>query len=533
MMDTLQFPARLKKSIAESFNFRQALKRLEAGKAETPRSWVYEDRKPEWILDTWSKQLVTGCKKRDLAYISDWDLSKSDKFAPQGQVAPFNERSETLKEYWAHLDSYKVFDSVEWKKAISMAVRELGFNRTGVRATVDAVIKRGIKEDKYNTSSGDPLFMKRRNPIAQRQAREAAQNGTWKQYYPTLGSRASMGKTGSEARWIFMFPMSVNLVEQSFQQPLQDYIRSRLDKNVSVKFFAPWEGYDKVQEFLSEYGPQKLVKFGCDYSKMDQHFNMHHADQCFLVIREYFKPSEWKDLYESIHYTFNCDVIAPHYLIKGPHAMPSGSGWTNFLETIFNFILKFYFQIKFGIKIVFAMGIGDDQLWFIDYKGDLEKLTDFIVQQFISVGLDANPEKQEVSLSMAAFLQRRSWSEWSPNGLQYAGVYPTIRALTSEVYPEFYHNEKEWDKKTFALRCLMIMENCVNHPCFKEFCIFIAKGNDNIIEFAKMSDAEILLVQHASKKIANFIPTYNQEKQNVNITHFESLRIVREYAMKS
>nr|AVX53296.1 RNA-dependent RNA polymerase [Marmot picobirnavirus] len=533
-MHTKQFPARLKESIADSFNFQQALKRLKFGKAETPRSWVYEHKDASWILDTWSKQCQAICEEKDLNFISDWDLSKSDKFASQGQVAPFLERSSTLSEYWKHLSPSKVFNTSEWNKAISYAVRSLGFNQSGMPRSVDAVIARGLDDDKYNTSSGDPLFIKRKKPEAIIQAKIAALNGSWKNFYPVLGSRASMGKTGTEARWIFMFPMSVNVVEQTFQQPLQDYIRNHMKKSTTkLKFFVPWDGYDEVQKIISQVAPKSAIKFGCDYSKMDQHFNFSHALQCFKVIKQYFAPKYWNDLYESIYYTFHCDVVAPDYLISGPHAMPSGSGWTNFLETIFNYILIFYLQIKYHIRIDQAMGIGDDQLWFLSYpERALESLTKFIVKQFESVHLAANAEKQEVSINMASFLQRRSYALWAPHGLQYAGVYPTIRALTSEVYPEFYHNEKEWSKKTFALRCLMILENCVNHPAFKEFCIFIALGNDNILEFAKLPDAEILLTRHAAKKIANFIPTYNQAKLDENPTKFESLKIIREYAMK-
>jgi hypothetical protein len=526
-MKTKEFPARLKESIAESSNFEQALARLEKGKSETPRSWVYENKSPKWILNTWSKRLLRLKADKDLGMIAEWDLSKSDKFAPQGEVAPFADRQETLSEYWAHLSSSEVFNTKEWRDALHLSIKQLGFNKTGNPAHVDAVIARGLGEDKYNTSSGDPLFIKRKKPEAISQARQAVLDGTWNQFYPVLGSRASMGKTGAKARWIFMFPMAVNLNEQRFQQPLQDYIRNRTGKK--DVFFAPWDGYEKVQDVLSANGNKYVIKFGCDYSKMDQHFNFSHAVQCFEVIKHYFHPQYWTDLYQSIYYTFYCDVVAPHYLIEGPHAMPSGSGWTNFLETVFNYILVNYLRIKYHLKVDVAMGIGDDQLWFMNYSADhIDKLTRFIVDQFNSVGLEANPEKQEVSSYIASFLQRRSYANWSPKGIKYAGVYPTIRALTSEIYPEFYHNEKDWTKKTFALRCLMILENCKNHPLFKEFCLFIAEGNQNIIDFAKLPDAEILLTRHTAKKIANFVPTYNQEKVDVNPTKFESLRIIRE-----
>ena len=361
-----------------------------------------------------------------------------------------------------------------------------------------------------------------------KQAKEAATDGSWKNFYPVLGSRASMGKIGASARWIFMFPMSVNIVEQTYQQPLQDYITDKIHR---LEFFAPWKGYDYVQRVISKKGPLNSLYFGCDYSKMDQHFNLYHALECYDVIKCYFKPQYWPGLKESIEYTFNCDVVGPDGLISGPHAMPSGSGWTNFLETVFNFIVKIYLDLKyhlFSSPVASAMGIGDDQIYMFPVYYNIEPLTKLIVSVFVALGLEANVEKQEVSHSIISFLQRRSFDFWSPYGIQYAGVYPTFRALTSLVYPEFYHNEKIWNTRTFALRCLMILENCVNHPLFEEFCKFIADGNSNIKEFATLPDAEILLTRHMAKKIANFIPTYNQEKANSDPIKFESLKIIRQ-----
>ena len=108
-MTTKQFPERLQADIAASQNFSQALKRLRDGKSATPRSWVWEDKDPEWITDTWAKRLQKLGEDKDLKAISEWDLSKIDKFSPQGEVAPFAGRQETLSEYWAHLEKSSLF----------------------------------------------------------------------------------------------------------------------------------------------------------------------------------------------------------------------------------------------------------------------------------------------------------------------------------------------------------------------------------------------------------------------------------------
>nr|UAW00442.1 MAG: RNA-dependent RNA polymerase [Porcine picobirnavirus] len=524
-MKIKSFSQELQTRIDRSEGYQRALATLLNGKEATRRSWVYEKVDPAEVLSSWMERLTQLESDEDLKLIAEWDLGKASKFGPQGEVAPFSERQETLKEYWEHLSCPTIFSTPLWEKAIKATILDLGFNQSGSPVSYDRVVDRGLGENKYTTSSCDPLFQRRKLPSSIAQAVQAATDGTWKKYYPVLGSRATMGKVGKEARWIFMFPFSVNLVEQSFQQPLQDYIRSK-----RVEFFTPWEGWESVQKVISSKSSH-LLKFGCDYTKMDQHFNYWHAEQCYHVIKHFFHPKYWDRLHESIEYTFNCDIVAAEYLIEGPHAMPSGSGWTNFLETMFNFILLHYLEMKFHLKFEGAMGIGDDQLYFIDYEGDVDGLTELIVRTFNECGLDSQSQKQEVHYTHTTFLQRSIWATWNgvDDSTPWAGVYPTVRALTSEIYPEMYHNDDDWDAETFALRCLMIMENCNQHPLFKEFCIFIAEGNSNIKDYVLSGPENWKKVVQRARGIRNFIPTYNQAVSNMDCGTMASIRVLEAY----
>jgi len=519
-----EFPTRVKHSIAASDAYASALKRMKSGTKPTSRSWVYEKIKdPDLILTKWQSTLSSLSSDGDLKSLSAWDLSKSDKYGPQGGTAPFDERHETLLEYWSHLREPEVFSTREWKIAISNTVKRFKFNGSGAPLPAREVIARGMFEDKYNTSSGDPLFLKRKSSEAQEQALSAEADGTWKNFYPVLGSRATMGKTGDKARWIFMFPFAVNLHEQRFQMPLQDYLRK-----ISDHFFLPWEGIEYVQRHVSAQSSE-LLKFGADYSKMDQHFNYYHALQVYEVIKMFFQPQYRDQLLESLHYTFHCDVVSCEGMLKGPHAMPSGSGWTNFLETVFNVLLIEYLHVvASNVHIVTAMGIGDDQLWFIDYANkNFDPLTEFIVSIFEKCGLEANAEKQEVGYETTVFLQRRFSTTWNVGHVKCAGVYPTIRALTSEIFPERWHQKKDgWDSKLFALRCLMILENTMYHPLFAKFCKFIADGNDNIWEFVTAKPAVHAAAVKQAKSISGFLPTYNQANLKTKVLDLASYRVL-------
>lgn len=530
MVNFKQFPAEIQEVASSNNGLKQALKRLEDGTPNTPRSWFYESKSPDWILSTVSDKLRAS---KDPFGISDWDLSKSDKFRPQGGSAPFAERQDSFSEYFAHLVSPSIVKDPLWAKAKKLAIQRLKFNGAGTPTTSKAVVDRGMAEDKYGTSSCWKDYLKRKNPIAQEHAIQDCVNGKClDEHQPcTLGTRATMGKTGVDARNIFMAAMAVNVFGQRFQQPLQDYIRS-----LNMDFFLPWEGQDAVQAAISKYWTSQNLKFGADYTKMDQHFNLFHGMEVYDVIKFYFRKEFWSELKETIEYVFSVPIITNLGYVDQAHAMPSGSEWTNFLETLWNYIFCIYLEIKYHLHFVLRMGIGDDQLWMLDGKWNAKAIrwiTDVVIKEFEYAGLPGNPDKQEVSCTETGFLQRHYCEGYNgPNGdIHVAGVYSLIRNVTSQVFPERYHNESEWDSDMFALRVVMIAENCCYHPEFKWYVQeFIAKANPNILEWVRKSDHELSETQEKAKNIANFMPTYNQEKMGMSITTFQTVKLLRAVA---
>nr|AQS16638.1 RNA-dependent RNA polymerase [Picobirnavirus sp.] len=502
-----------------------ALKRLETGSQPTPRSWFYETKKdPEDVLEPVIRKLSS---MQDLKVISEWDLSKESKYGPQGGAAPLSERLESFNEYFEHLSRPLILQDPSWQRAKKRAIRELKLNGSGVPLSVKAVLERGIGDNKYNTNSGYPLFLKRKNPVALKEAMSDARIAIQDQFPCTLGSRATMGKTGKDARNIFMAAMAVNVSGQCYQMKLQDYLRS-----LHLSFFLPWEGWDHVQKEISAQWDGTL-KFGADYTKMDQHFNVYHGLEVYDVIKYYFKKAYWENLKQTIIYVFHVPILTNLGYVDQEHAMPSGSEWTNFLETVWNYIFTLYLEEKYHLSFQSKMGIGDDQLWFI--RGEwtqsrIDKLISLVISEFEAAGLPGNPEKQEVSMTKTGFLQRLCSSEWDgvDGKTRAAGVYSLVRNVTSQVFPERYHNERDWNADMFALRCIMIAENANQHPLFKWYILeYLAKANSNILEFVRKRDKEILNTQKHAKNIAGFLPTYNQEKADQSILDFEAFKLLR------
>nr|QXV86726.1 MAG: RNA-dependent RNA-polymerase [Picobirnavirus sp.] len=523
-----QFSAELDDLRCHNNSFRQSLNRLEHGSASTPRTWFYETKSPEWILETLQNRL-DGMK--DLRNIADWDLGKSPKFAYQGRSAPLVDRLDLLDEYFEHLSSPLLIKDPIWKKAKLEAIRRLKFNESGSPYTSEQVVARGLKENKLNTSSGFPLWRKRNSGEAIAEAIADESIAIKKRFPYVLGVRASMGKIGTEARSIFMAPMALNVHGQRFLYPVQDYIRS-----LNMDFFAPWEGWDEQQTLISNLWTTDVLKFGTDYSKMDQHFNKYHAAEVYDVVKHFFSKKWWNELEQSIQYIFVAPIITNLGLIDQEHSMPSGSEWTNFLETVWDYIQTIYLELKYHLKFRMRSGIGDDQLLLVEgitTKRGRQWLLDTIIEVFEAGGTPGNKDKQEEGFNDTTFLQRYLSNDWRGYDGQHraTGVYSLIRNATSQVFPEFYHNEDAWGWEQFALRAIQIGENTWGHPEFHWYVSeFMARANENILRFVRQTDSKIREDVKNSRKIANFLPTYNQAKIDKPIFEYEVFKLLREIA---
>nr|UZS00518.1 RNA-dependent RNA polymerase [Marmot picobirnavirus] len=320
--------------------------------------------------------------------------------------------------------------------------------------------------DTLESNSGWPDFARRNLPKVTNAAITAAENGDWKRYPAIALFRTYNGKT----RLVWMYPMSVNLVEGSFFQPLQSGLIRGGDP-----FFAPWTGFDRVRLLISEAYEAGKYLAATDFSSTDAHFTGVTSQQVTEVMQSLFQDKYSKALEESIQRMHTIPlIIGPETKMVGPHGVSSGSNWTNFIETIFDLELSKYVSIATENQWKGLYAIGDDMCWISDRYDDAfaEQAEAFGKQvgQDIQAGKSTNKPDEVKTLQR---LFQRGYRR--PDGLLRA-VYPTIRALKSSVYPERFHRSKDWSSDMFCARQYMILENCVDHPLFREFVEFVVHG---------------------------------------------------------
>lgn len=523
------------------------LTNLSRGRNMTPRSWEYEREDAQKVLERWIPIMKDANSKHPLGEeFSKFDLKQVEKFGPQGGIPPIDS-----KECWDVIEplytSSKYDDPLalqEWfPKAHEFGKAVFGSHaKRGTPLSFERVVDGMQRRDTLSTNSGFPRFTRRRT-VSHEEIEDARSLAAYR-YPAVVLLRYYYGKL----RPVWMFPMSTNLIEASYQVPIQNWISLAATKPDPPKpdsYTSPWVGFNEVKEVLTQQWGSAQPILGGDTTKMDAHMRPAQLRLVYEIVKWYFQEQYWEGLERSLMYVTEIDLLwsktgGEITVIQGVHGLASGSCWTQLSETVLQMFMAY-------VKAVRGQGIGDDFYWLSDMSADE------LVEHLASFGLPANPAKQSVGTDSLTFLQRYYHQDFfSREDERVLGAYyPTIRALGSILYPEKFHSPKLWNSDMFCLRNYMIMENCVDDPCFPEFVKFVANGQKDMIPFAKKivaarpdmvvrlydgkgrADGHITIggatnkasdaVYRHARLLPGLWPSYNQEKQQWPLDRFESI----------
>nr|QXV86680.1 MAG: RNA-dependent RNA-polymerase [Picobirnavirus sp.] len=511
--------------VSQNNNLQRYLQGLLVGKDPTPRSWLYEDvENPDDILEMWMRHL-SRLQDGDLfeKRVFQFDTSQIEKWGYQGGVAPIAELLDevVLPSFSdASSPSPSAFDSYEWKDALCGVKAELKAAR--ISRIQPVAYKRVVDDmrarDTLESNSGWPDFTRRSTPEVVQAAIAAATDGQW-ETYPAI---ALFRNYNQKTRLVWMFPMAANVFEGSYMQPIQSTIVNR-----NIPFFCPWVGFEAVRARITEAYNRGWSVMATDFSSTDAHFQWSSSEQVLDVLNAVVMKKHQEGLASSLKRMHNIPlIIGPDSMIEGEHGVSSGSNWTNFVETIFDWCFAKYVERKTNYKVGGLYAIGDDMAWFAPQFWDAfaEQAEAFGKEVGQLVRADKTTNERDWVKTLQRLFQR---GYNRPDG-QCRGVYSTIRALKSSVFPERFHKPKTWSSDMFCARQYMILENCVDHPLFEEFVKFVVEGQKDLIPFAKKSRGELKQILRQSKLIPGLNPTYNQEKRDHELADFASIRIAAE-----
>lgn len=431
----------------------------------------------EELLGAWNDVLKSIDNRWPSLYEFEMDLAK--KVGPLSVMKPLSERLPDIEAYYEGilLPSKPISD-----RALSAVLAEWR-NFRGLRLRDQ---RRTLEIMKKSTNSGNPYFTKRRNVVDDTYpcTTRLYKNGVWQSlaindesFTTSWKSCALLGWRGQEGgyskedvkqRVVWMFPFAVNINELQFYQPAIEVAQ--------VGNIVPaWVSMDAVDAEVTRLFDTKSdsdLIVCTDFSKFDQHFNPHMQQFARETISNLLTRNRESSLWvqEIFGVKYMIPLMYDFGVVKaGPHGMGSGSGGTNFDETLSHRGLQYEAAMLHGARLnPSSMCLGDDGI--LSYPGIT---VNDVVKAYSAHGQEMNAEKQYASTQDCIFLRRWHHKDYRDKGIC-VGVYSTMRALGRMRYLERYQDPEYWGPEAVALRQLSILENVKFHPLreqFVEFCM--------------------------------------------------------------
>lgn len=477
--------------------------RVRAGNSEEYRTNFYRGKSLKKILSMWKPTL----DKLENVWptLLEYENDLANKVGPLSIQKPLSERMDDIDSYYDSilLESKPISDA-----AVAAVIREWG-NPRGLQLRSQSNTLANMKK---STNSGSPYFTKRRVVVNKTVPVRLDYLGVdTKQFLHSSSwlSAAVLGWRGQEGgptdddvkqRVVWMFPFGVNICELQFYQPAIEIAQERL-------FVPAWVSMDEVDRRITKLfdtkGRHDLVVC-TDFSKFDQHFNSDMQDAAKKIITAIMGSTpECRDWIENV-FPVKYEIPLAYDMNRirtGKHGMASGSGGTNFDETLTHRSLQYEAAMKANKMLnPNSQCLGDDGI--LSYPGiTVEDVT----QSYSAHGQDMNVEKQSASEHECTYLRR--WHHDSYRvGNVCVGVYSTYRALGRLCEQERYYDPEVWGPKMVALRQLSIIENCKYHPLREEFVNFCMKGD----KFRLGLDIPGFLddIDHIAKEATDLMPDF-------------------------
>lgn len=247
-----------------------------------------------------------------------------------------------------------------------------------------------LEEVPYNagTSAGLPTLLTKAKdyPRAIQEAR-ALQLNPNKAPQPTI--LFHRGKNLEQARYVNGYPFAMTLLEGRFFYPYQSAV---------IKHHTPYAGgrYDfETAVLLNEVQCKSRFILESDYSKYDTSIPAKLTGMAFSIIQDCFDMTEEdrRDWERITRYFHTSPLLAPDgYIYSGRrHGVPSGSDFTQIVDSIVNAIIIEYCARKLNFKPTRYYVLGDDVVMGVDKPLSLKDLS----ATMIDLGIHLNIEKSK------------------------------------------------------------------------------------------------------------------------------------------
>lgn len=408
---------------------------------------------PEKLLSEFDKVFKQNSNKMNSILI-DLELSNKEKFGPRSIAKPWKERKQSL---------YASFES-ESGTDTSNLIPLKGDGRLRPLA-----LNKSSQLLKNSTNSGLPYYV-RKGTIKERVVKEFEYLIERKDPCVLFTRTQEQGKT----RNVWGYPIADTLNEMMYYAPLL-FIQRRLKYRAAL--LPPSEIHSAITKLLLKSRQSGNSLLSIDFSAYDNTVKSQLQTLAFDYIKSCFQRN-YSDAIEVIFKRFNSiSIITPDGVINGKHGVPSGSTFTNEVDSIVQatialnttYLTEDDFQVQ-----------GDDGV----YAGSVSHLEDLVIR-FESYKLLVSRGKTYLSSDYCIFLQCLYHIDYLSNDIV-GGIYPVYRALNRLIFQERWSTFEDSEisgSDYYSIRSICIVENCKYHPLFRELVMFVLKYDKYSLTF--------------------------------------------------
>lgn len=268
-----------------------------------------------------------------------------------------------------------------------------------------------------------------------------------------------------KTRNVWGFPFADTLLEMVYYFPLLAYQRTLFWRAALI---SPDAVAANITIIIDEAIALGKLLYSVDFAAFDASVKYQYIIKVFDYIKSCFHKV-FRGLLDYICERFyTIGLITPTGLLRGKHGVPSGSTFTNEVDSILQFGIAMTCSF---IKAKACMIQGDDGVYSM-FKEDIPEFE----AAFEYAGLKLEKSKSMIAKNCVVFCQNLYHPDYRDSNGRINGVYSTYRALNRLMFQERFvdfskHGIKSRDY--YGIRTLSILENCKYSPLFEELVRFV------------------------------------------------------------
>lgn len=325
---------------------------------------------------------------------------------------------------------------------------------------------------------------------------------------------AESGKT----RNVWGYPFVDIFYEMMFFVPFLEHMR---EKYWQASVISPVLVDTRLTEMILTAIRTNRLLYSVDFDGFDASVSWQTIVKAFEYVKSCFDPRFSSKIDRICERFYTIAIITPTGILRGKHGVPSGSCFTNLIDSI---VQAGTALTNDFIKECEMMINGDDGVYILAK----ENINTF-ESTWIKARLNLGTQKVNIASDWCTYCQRFYHIDYIKDG-HIGGIYPVYRALNRLIWLETFTDLKKMkisSRDHFGMRTLAILEQCKYHPLFEDLVRFVLEREKFALD---ITDGGLIAYAQGLAKGRSMVedqPNLSLDPSVMGIHDFESYKLVQ------